>query len=241
MRMAILSDIHGNLVALQAVLAKAESLGVEVFHSLGDIVGYGPDPGACIALVRRRVSVSLMGNHDAAVTGATLLDDFNDFARWAAEWTASVLAPEDRAYLAGLPYIFRGDGFFLVHASPFEPEIWHYIHGIAEASPPFEHFPGQICFVGHTHRPFILARDEGSRIVHDQAGGRLRQDHRYLVNAGSVGQPRDHDPRASFVIYDTTRGEIGLHRVAYAVEKTQERMRAAGIPSFLIDRLAVGI
>jgi diadenosine tetraphosphatase ApaH/serine/threonine PP2A family protein phosphatase len=240
MRIAILSDIHANLAALTAVLAEAGRLGADRIHSLGDIVGYGPDPAACVALVQQRAAVSLTGNHDAATAGLTPAEDFNEYARWAVAWTASVLSPEERAYLGSLPYTFSADGSLAVHASPYEPARWHYIHGIVDAREHFEHFREQVCFLGHTHRPFILVEESPGRLAHGGEIVQLRQGCRYLVNVGSVGQPRDRDPRAGFALHDTATGEISLRRVAYPVGETQERMRAVGAPAFLVDRLAAG-
>jgi len=171
MRIAILSDIHGNLEALNAVLVAAERLGADQIFSLGDIVGYGPDPGACVALVRRTATVSLLGNHDAAVTGVAPIDDFNDFARWAVEWTVSVLTPEDRAYLASLPYTFSGHGFLAVHASPLEPGSWHYVHGLADAPEHFERFRERICLWATPTAPSLslCRRVEGCSLGEDGA------------------------------------------------------------------------
>jgi diadenosine tetraphosphatase ApaH/serine/threonine PP2A family protein phosphatase len=240
-RIAVLSDIHGNLEALEAVLADVEHAGVDAIHSLGDVVGYGPNPGACIEIVQGRAAVSLLGNHDAAVAGLAPLEEFNEFARWAVEWTAARLSAWQIEYLAALPYVHRSPGQIFVHASPLEPERWHYIHGAADLDEPFAAFSERICFVGHSHRPGVFALD-GKRPAARRGGGeRLRPGVRYLVNAGSVGQPRDRDPRASYALHDEEGGHIEIRRVAYPVERTQQRMRAAGIPAFLVDRLASGV
>ena len=241
MRIAVLSDIHGNLEALEAVLAEVDRLGIERLYSLGDIVGYGPSPAACVEIVRRRAAVSLTGNHDAAVVGRTPLDEFNEFARWAVNWTMSHLDPGQAEYLRSLPYAHRTPDLVLVHASPIEPERWHYIHGMADIEEHFAAFAERLCFVGHSHRPgvFAIRGDHGAARRGEREA--LRPGLRYLVNAGSVGQPRDRDPRASYVIYDAANECVEVRRVIYPVERTQERMRAAGIPAFLIDRLAAGV
>jgi diadenosine tetraphosphatase ApaH/serine/threonine PP2A family protein phosphatase len=240
-RIAVLSDIHGNLEALEAVLADADRRGADALYSLGDIVGYGPNPAECLELVRRRAAVSLAGNHDAAVAGLTALDEFNKFARWGVEWTRSQLDPRLIAYLAALPYVHRGPDLLLVHASPVEPERWHYIHGLADIDENFAVFEERLCFVGHSHRPGMYAIGKGGGVARCSEPETLRPGFRYLVNAGSVGQPRDRDPRASYVVYDSVGGSIEVLRVAYPVAKTQERMRAAGMPAFLIDRLGAGV
>ena len=241
MRIGVLSDIHGNLEALEAVLAEVDRLGVDLLYSLGDIVGYGPSPAACIEIVRRRAAVSLMGNHDAAVAGLTSLDDFNEFARSAVDWTAAQLDAGEIEYLGSLPYTHRAPELLLVHASPIEPERWHYIHGVADIEEHFAAFDEHLCFVGHSHRPGVFALGGGRGVERRGEGEVLRPGLRYLVNAGSVGQPRDRDPRASYVIYDTASPCVEVRRVSYPVEKTQERMRAVGIPAFLIDRLGAGV
>ena len=241
MRIAVLSDIHGNLEALEAVLAEVDRIGVDLLCSLGDIVGYGPSPAACVEIVRRRAAVSLTGNHDAAVAGLTALDEFNEFARSALEWTAARLDPGQIEYLGLLPYTHRAPELMFVHASPVEPELWHYIHGRTDIEEHFAAFTERLCFVGHSHRPGVYAIRSDRSVARCRGFEALRPELRYLVNAGSVGQPRDRDPRASYVLYDTTSDSVEVRRVAYPVEKTQERMRAAGLPAFLIDRLGAGV
>ena len=241
MRIAILSDIHGNLEALEAVLAEVDRLGIDQLYSLGDIVGYGPSPAACVEIVRRRAAVSLLGNHDAAVAGLTSLEDFNEFARSAADWTVARLDDGQIEYLGALPYTHRAPDLLLVHASPIEPERWHYIHGMADIEEHFAAFTERLCFVGHSHRPGVFAVGADRGVVRRGESESLRPGLRYLVNAGSVGQPRDRDPRASYVIYDAVNECVEVRRVLYPVERTQERMRAAGIPAFLSDRLGAGV
>lgn len=241
MRVAVLSDIHGNLEALEAVLAEVDQIGVDQVYSLGDIVGYGPSPGACVEIVRRRVAVSLMGNHDAAVAGLTSLEDFNEFARSAVAWTAGRLDDGQIEYLGSLPYLHREPDLLLVHASPIEPERWHYIHGLADIDEHFAAFTERLCFVGHSHRPGVYTIRGERGVTWRAKCESLLPGLRCLVNAGSVGQPRDNNPQASYVLYDAASGSLEVRRVAYPVEKTQERMRAAGIPGFLVDRLGAGV
>lgn len=241
MRIAVLSDIHGNLEALEAVLADAGLAGADELYSLGDIVGYGPSPAACVETIRARASVSLAGNHDAAVAGRTSLEEFNEFARWAVEWTAGQLDAAQIGYLGSLPYLHRTRGMLLAHASPVEPERWHYIHGSADLHEHFAEFSEPVCFVGHSHRPGIYAVSAAGEAERRGVREAFRPGLRYLVNAGSVGQPRDRDPRASYVVYDVDGRDVEIRRVRYSVERTQERMRAAGSPAFLVDRLGAGV
>ena len=241
MRIAVLSDIHGNLEALEAVLEDAERAGAGAIYSLGDIVGYGPSPVRCIEIVRSRAAISLIGNHDAAVAGLETLEWFNEYARRAVEWTRGRLDAGQIDYLGSLLHIHRGPDLLLAHASPVEPERWHYIHGLADLGEPFALFAERLCFVGHTHRPGIYA--VGRRREAERCGSRrqLGKGLRHLVNAGSVGQPRDGDPRAAYALFDEERETVQLRRVPYEVARTQQRMRAAGLPPFLIERLAAGI
>ena len=239
MRIAVLSDIHGNLEALEAVIADVERVGADALWSLGDVVGYGPNPGACVEIVKARAAVSLIGNHDAAVAGVASPDDFNEFARWAVEWTAPRLPAWQIEYLAALPYVHRAPGLICVHASPVEPERWHYIHGAADLDEPFAAFAERVCFVGHSHRPGIYSLGAGQPVSR-QVASEFRPGARHLVNVGSVGQPRDRDPRSSYALFDDAAGRVEIRRVAYPLERTQQRMRAEGIPAFLVDRLAAG-
>lgn len=241
MRIAVISDVHGNLAALEAVLAGIGRLGADEILSLGDVVGYGPDPSACLAAVRERCTVCLAGNHDAAVAGRSSLGNFNEYARRAAAWTTAALSAAELAYLAAQPLVARREGLLLVHASPREPEAWHYLFGPEDAAGQFDAFSEQLCLVGHTHRPGILALDPEGTVTPGAFPLAARRGRRCLVNAGSVGQPRDRDPRASFLLLDGVRGVLTVHRVAYPVERTQRRMREAGLPAFLAERLAVGI
>lgn len=241
MRIAVLSDIHGNLEALEAVLADVERMGADEIFSLGDVVGYGPNPGACLEIVQGRAAISLLGNHDAAVAGLASLAEFNEYARWGVEWTAGRLAAWQIEYLAALPYVHRTPELLCAHASPVEPERWHYIHGAADVGEPFAAFSERICIVGHSHRPGIYAVGGVRPAPRRGRGEKLQPGVRYLVNAGSVGQPRDRDARSSYVLFDDARGRVEIRRVPYPVERTQQRMRAAGIPAFLVDRLSAGV
>ena len=241
MKRAILSDVHGNLEALGAVLAEIRGLGVDEIWSLGDAVGYGPEPDACVDLLREEAAVNLMGNHDAAVAEMTPLEDFNINARRAVEWTRSAVSARTMEFIEALPYTERREDTLLVHASPRRPKAWNYIMSLREAEEGFGFFEEQACFIGHTHVPFIVTRrgDGDAELLHEQSA-QVRDGVRCIVNVGSVGQPRDHDPRASFAVLDGGTGEVEIRRVPYAVEKTQARMRAVGLPLYLSERLSAG-
>ncbi|MBI3743861.1 MAG: metallophosphoesterase family protein [Chloroflexi bacterium] len=259
MRVAVISDIHSNLAALEAVLADADRRGVDEVWCVGDIVGYGPEPSACLAIVRDRASVCIAGNHDLGVAGQTArgstgsprtegggehatvdLAWFNEYALAAIRWTARTMSPEEKRYLGSLPPVLAHGRYTLAHGSPREP-VWEYVVTSQVARVSFDAFEGDVCFVGHSHIPFVCREAESPRLQHANDGvdtplGATR----WIVNPGSVGQPRDGDPRASYAILDTDRGVLTHHRVAYDIAKTQARMREARLPSMLIERLSVG-
>ncbi len=233
MRLAVLSDVHANLAALQAVVAEAEARGVEAVVCLGDIVGYGPDPAACVDLVRERCAAAVMGNHDAAVATGAGLSVLPEDGQAAAVAQRDLLSAEQMAWLAGLPLTAVAFGVTLVHASPDQPERWHRLDSFAAVQAQFAAFETDVCFIGHSHRPAVVS---------DQIGvTRVRPGHRYLINVGSVGQPRDHDPRASFGMFDTETVTYENVRVHYDVARTRLRIAETGLPIGLGDRLAAGV
>lgn len=241
MRHLIVSDIHANLVALEAVLADA--LTFDDIWCLGDLVGYGPNPNECIERIQDFPHVSLTGNHDWAALGKLDLKNFNVDARVANEWTRSELAPAAREYLQGLPTHMEIDDFYLAHASPREP-IWEYLLDANVAYANFGHFSTTTCLVGHTHIPLVFKLD-GERqrceaMIPPLFGQLTLGSRRMIINPGSVGQPRDGDPWASYALLDTANMTWEYRRVPYAVEITQERMRARGLPRRLIERLEIG-
>jgi diadenosine tetraphosphatase ApaH/serine/threonine PP2A family protein phosphatase len=241
MRYGLISDIHANLEALEAVLATLQKHRVDQILCLGDVIGYGPNPNECVNLVRQHAAICLIGNHDEASLGRVDLELFNYIAREAIEWTTRSLAEESKDFLRSLPYTREYENFMIVHASPDEPTRWNYILNLEDAAQSFDAFKEQICFIGHSHTPWV---------IHLQPDGRMKvrhdyplafQDHyRYLINIGSVGQPRDRNPDAAFGILDVERRQYSLQRVAYDVATTQQKIRATGLPSFLADRLATG-
>jgi predicted phosphodiesterase len=236
----ILSDLHGNLEALEAVLAGAEGLYDRIL-CLGDLVGYGADPNAIVDWARKNAAVIIRGNHDKAGAGLDDLETFSPLARASAMWTRTVLTPESRSYLERLP---RGplpyEGVDLVHGSPADED--EYLISTEDTLPVRAYLSTQVTFFGHTHVQggFLLAQRAARRIV--PAGVLpIEQKYSYLVNPGSVGQPRDGDPRAAYALWSPEERTVEYRRAAYDVDRAAEKIRAAGLPDFLAARLYEGI
>ncbi len=241
MRYAIISDIHGNLEAFEACLADMVCRQVDKLFFLGDIVGYGPDPNACIELLHDKADVWLAGNHDYAVLGLTDVAHFNPVAAAAVQWTKRAIKPEYRDYLKQCEVITVVDDMCLAHATPYEPEAWHYMFTLKDAELNFKHFDTRLCFVGHSHAPVIIGQDrEGDCYIHQDRILNLEESHRYIINEGSIGQPRDGDPDSCYAVYDSEKKQVELIRIAYDIAKVQQKIIAAGLPSRLAERLAVG-
>ncbi len=245
MKWALLSDIHSNLTALQRVLSEIEQYRVDGIVCLGDIVGYGAHPDECVAEVQRCATLCVRGNHDAGALGEINIDYFSGRARQAIIWTQDKLSPASRAYLAECPLRETHENLLLVHGSPRDP-IWEYILDRQTAYINFQESEAQLCLFGHSHIPSLFSWSGsevgGLRAVGDQTQ-RLEAGERYLINPGSVGQPRDGDPRASFglLTLDENGGQIEWHRVTYDIERTRQEIRQAGLPSELGDRLLSGV
>lgn len=245
MRVLVLSDIHANLAALDAVLADAEPFACEAVWCLGDTVGYGPEPDECITRIRLLGAVTVAGNHDWAALGRMDVDDFNPEAQRAVLWTRDHIGAENLAWLSGLPSQPLDQGeFTLTHGSPRDP-VWEYVLYPSTAAANFESFQTVFCLVGHTHVPALYMTPVGDHKVnmHRPTFGKpmpLRPGQRGILNPGSVGQPRDNDPRSAYAILDTEEMTWLPRRVAYSIEITQAHMRAAGLPERLINRLAFG-
>jgi diadenosine tetraphosphatase ApaH/serine/threonine PP2A family protein phosphatase len=239
MRVAVISDIHGNDHALTAVLEEVDAAAPDELWCLGDVVGYGPAPNECCAVLERRTDVCLVGNHDLVVVGRLAIDEFNNDARTAAVWTQGVLRPEWRDWLTSLEPEARRDGVGLFHASARDP-VWEYVLSPDAAAGSFQATDEPVILVGHSH--VALALDD--RLDGGQAPDQREIDlstRRWLLNPGSVGQPRDGDPRAAWLLLDTDRKFAEFRRVAYPIDKTQSAMRAAGLPEALTTRIAHGI
>jgi predicted phosphodiesterase len=243
MRALILSDVHANLEALQAVLSDAARRGgFESVWCLGDLVGYGPDPNACLAQLRGYDLLAVAGNHDHAAIGKIDPLQFNTAAAAAARWTAMQLSPEEKAFLASLPLILIAAPFTLVHGSLRAP-VWEYLLDRESALGTLNLLETRFCLVGHSHLPFICRENLGSpNFVEFTEGEVIRLNtERWIINPGGVGQPRDRDPRPSYAIYDDREATIERHRVTYEISETQQKMARAGLPRHLIDRLGHGL
>lgn len=238
MRILIVADVHANLAALDAVIADAGP--VDGVWSLGDVVGYGPQPLECIDRLHGFELVAIAGNHDLAAAGKMGVEMFNPLAREAALWTQRALPEGHRDYLGALPTSTVVDDFTLVHGSLRDP-VWDYLVNSDAARVHFRDQSTRYALVGHSHMPLGFADDpldDGSAIAD---GDRLPLgEDRWVANPGSVGQPRDGDPRAAYALLDDEVGLLTFHRVAYDIELTQSLMRDAGLPQPLIDRLARG-
>jgi predicted phosphodiesterase len=248
MRVAVVSDIHGNLAALDAVLSALAPY--DALWQLGDIVGYGPQPDEVVARLRDESAVGVCGNHDAAAVGRIETSSFNEDARAAVLWTAKRIGGATSGWLGALPERAlqpsrngAQDAFTLVHGSPRDP-IWEYVFSASIARACFRAFNTAHCLVGHTHVPLVFRDDDGDiEVLSPEPGSKLSLEskRRTILNPGSVGQPRDGDPRACGMLLDTDTMTAQWHRVDYAIERTQDLMRSAGLPRRLVERLAHGL
>lgn len=240
MRVAVLSDIHANAYALDAVL---EAVGeCDRLWVLGDTVGYGPHPDEVVGRLQEARAIAVQGNHDAAALGRIPTSAFNDMARSAIEWTADTMAPGTRDWLRALPDVRMEQGYTLVHGSPRDP-LWEYLDSVPLARLNLGAFETTHCLVGHTHLPLTFRDDEGrveALLAGDGAHLHL-DDRRCILNPGSVGQPRDGDPRACAMLVDIELGKVEWRRVEYPFERTQQDIRELPLPGSLADRLELGI
>jgi len=269
MKYAVLSDIHANLEAFEAVLKRCRELGADQYISLGDTVGYGADPSACLELLRSLNPLAVVkGNHDEfASNDDEVMEGFNPHARAAVLWTKAQLSKEQRDYLANLPMRVtpKGSNFTIVHATLDSPDAWGYIFDTHHAADNFSYQFTPICFCGHSHVPLafckkpvmlhsgkpieevvVWAGSSGTILSPEEAAQeetialQLQPGYKYLINVGSVGQPRNRDPRASFAMYDSETRMIYRHIIPYDLQKAQAKIRAAGLPERLAFRLEIG-
>lgn len=240
MPILIISDIHANLAAFEAVLADAAGQW-ETIWCLGDIIGYGPKPNECVDLLRQHDHISLSGNHDWAALGKLDINSFNDEAQTAVRWTQAVLRDDVRTYMESLPTTLLKDPFTLVHASPRQP-VWEYILDAYTAAVNFSYFDTAYCLVGHTHVPGAFEQENNRILVRQPDYGQPQTlpESRRIINPGSVGQPRDSDPRAAYALLDPETLSWEYRRVEYPIAQTQEQMQEVGMPEKLITRLAYG-
>ncbi len=244
MKYGILGDIHANLSALSTVLDRMQAEGVDTYVSVGDVVGYGAAPRECIRMLRERDARVVMGNHDAACVGA--LDDryFNPQARAAVAWTRSALGQEEMDWLSSLPLTLDLEHCHVAHGTLFRPEEFDYVLTTSDADPSLEIMTRPVCFVGHSHVPIALLRlksdpDRTAYTIDPEIDLSLAA--KALINVGSVGQPRDEEPRTAYAIYDTELQRAWIHRATYDIQTEMDRIRGAGLPDVLAHRLILGV
>ncbi|MEJ2636790.1 MAG: metallophosphoesterase family protein [Calditrichia bacterium] len=238
MKIAVISDIHSNLAALTEALNFIRKEQVDKIVCLGDVVGYGPRPNECVELVRENCQICLMGNHDHAVLGLTDTYHFNQYAREAVNWTRRTLTIYNKAYLENLPFSHHENELLYVHSTPVNPEEWHYILSEYEAKQYLNKLTQRICFVGHSHIPVIFSAQKGS--FYEEETELDYKNSKYIINVGSVGQPRDGDPRLCFVLFDTESGLFKYVRLEYPVQETYDEILENKLPPFLAMRLLAG-
>ena len=237
---AIISDIHANLEALEATLADAKRAGVTKIVCLGDVVGYGADPNRCVERIHEVAMASVLGNHDAATLDERGAENFNAVARVAIQWTREQMTSENMEILRKTPLEYIADGALYVHASPEDPNLWNYVLTETDARAAFDCCDEFICFIGHSHVPVRLLLVNGSLDVVQDAELTVPQGARALVNVGSVGQPRDGDWRASYALFDPKSRSVVSRRVEYDCQTAASKILAAGLPEVLARRLALG-
>jgi len=239
MRVAVISDIHANWHALEAVAEAIEREQPHEIWCIGDVVGYGPQPNECCDWTSAHANVCLAGNHDLGVLGTLDIATFSDDAAAAARWTQGVLNDGARRYLATLEPSAQRDGVALYHGSPRDP-VWEYVLSYEAAREAIEESSADVTVIGHSHLPIAIGEGE---LVGGHAGNgvEVELDGRWLLNPGSVGQPRDGDPDAAWLLLDLEARRASFRRAKYAVEKTQAEMREAGLPDVLANRLSLGV
>ena len=240
MRIAIFSDIHANLEALEAVLADAKEQNCDSYICLGDVVGYNADPAACLEIVREMGCPVVKGNHDMDCAHDTSLEMMNPVAAEALQWTRDQLSPDQRKWLARLRMVRQVKDFSIVHSTLDQPTSWNYVTNKFDAMANFTYQVSQVCFYGHTHVPRIFIRENENVLEVPPESIQIEKANKYFINTGSVGQPRDGDWRASYVIYNHDTQTINFRRVEYDLETAQKKIRAAGLPESLAERIAHG-
>jgi putative phosphoesterase len=241
MRYGIFSDIHSNIEALDAVVTALKKEKVDTYLCIGDVVGYASSPKECIEIVKSLANITTAGNHDWASADLFSLDYFNAHAKEAILWTKKLLTEKDRYFLESLKLVYKNQDITLVHGTLENPEEFAYMTDECVAQETFKLMETDICFVGHTHIAGIFIKDKNEGIDYrlDAFIG-IKAGNKYIVNVGSVGQPRDRNPKPAYCVYDTDKKEIHIKRVGYDIETTRKKIIDAGLPNFLGDRLLVG-
>jgi diadenosine tetraphosphatase ApaH/serine/threonine PP2A family protein phosphatase len=241
LRYLIISDIHGNLEALTAVLADSKPQSYDSIVCLGDFVGYGANPDECVkAMIALPNLTSVLGNHDAAVIDTRQRELFNPVARAGVLYADAHLSAASREFLGGLPLVATNHDFLAVHASPYKPEVWVYVVEPLEAADAFHVMTHPLAFIGHTHFPIVHTHTGLMTPFLPEAPVSVGADHKVIINVGSVGQPRDGDPRAAYVIYDSDAQTVHIHRIAYDIDGAAAKILEAGLPPLLAERLRRG-
>jgi putative phosphoesterase len=241
MRYGIFSDIHGNLEAFQEVINVYKNEKIDKYLCVGDIVGYGADPKECIDKTRQLQALAVAGNHDWAAVGMTDITYFNPVAEQAILWTRAKLSDEEKDFLKSLKLVYENSDLILVHGTLNKPEEFNYLMDVELAQVDFKLMKKNICFIGHSHIAGIFIEAKGKISYSVQTQIKIDPNKKYIVNVGSVGQPRDRDNRASFCIFDSDRKEVYLKRVDYSIDKAQAKIIKAGLPPFLAARLSTGM
>ncbi|MBI4713219.1 MAG: metallophosphoesterase family protein [Planctomycetes bacterium] len=240
MKYVIFSDIHANLEAFDAVLEKFKAERADRYICLGDLVGYGADPTRCIEKVNALDPVLVAGNHDFAAAGILNSDFFNSYAYQAIEWTKSQLSDEHKQFLGRLKLVRHIDGITLVHSNLYLPELFEYMQSSYDVQLGFTKLETPLCFIGHSHVPVFFVMSRGTFSFSTEPYMQMVLDSRVIVNVGSVGQPRDDNPLASYAVYDETEGVIWIKRIEYDVDKAAGKIRQAGLSEILSERLKYG-
>ena len=243
MRIAIVSDVHANIEALGAVMRLIDKLRVDRIVCLGDVVGYGASPNECCDIIRANAEATLLGNHDAAVALRMDYSFYYEAARHALDWSASVVSKENAAWLRSLPYTYRIGDVGFCHGSPIDPTAYEYIFALEQAReliPYYEELP-EVTFIGHSHlcKAFAIGHHEVNDVVAQRFG--IRRGYKYIISIGSVGQPRDYDNRACFVVCDTDARSVEYHRTEYDIETSAQKIFDANLAPNFGKRLFLGV
>ncbi|MCK5216131.1 MAG: metallophosphoesterase family protein [Candidatus Omnitrophica bacterium] len=242
MKYGIFSDVHSNFEAFEAVLKALEEERVDQYVFLGDIIGYGAQPKECLQLLKglaKNGCLYVAGNHDYAACGKAKTDRYVRYAIESLEWTRGILDDDDLQFLAAMPLVQQVEDFTIAHANLEAPEKWNYILDIDDVHPNFQRLKNQICFIGHSHRPITFYAQEGiDWFIQDDF--LIEEGVKYIINIGSVGQPRDGNPKASFAVYDSAKKSVQIKRQEYDFHATQKKILDAGLPKMLAERLGMG-
>ncbi len=241
MRYGIFSDIHSNLEALQAVIKAYQKEKIDKYLCVGDVVGYGADPNECAEIIGKLAEVTVVGNHDWAALGIISSELFNQEAQSAIIWTSQQLCESSKHFLRTLRLIFKKDNFVLAHGSLNSPQDFNYLQNTGDCLATFGLMESDICFVGHTHVPVIFVQDRQARVRYEDTPKiKIEPGNKYIINVGSVGQPRDSIPEAAYCIWDTDKAEIEIKRQRYDVFAARQKIIDRGLPDFLGNRLLTG-